>query len=533
MKKLLLYAVSAALGTPLCAQESKTVWQKDLQSSTQDFLTQVSITPDGQYLVSGSSINPRSFAVGEGGKNNGYDYRLLKLDQQGNKVWEKYFAGNRHDYLAATAATREGGSILAGTSYSTAGLDKKDASFGGSDIWIVKVNEDGEEEWQATIGTRQNEEAKAVVQTVDQGYFAAADVLNHKQGFGNRDALVVKLDKKGKVLRQIILGGGANEEVERMIPTNDGGILLGIYSRSGEVRDNAGQQEPEGSVPTIRIAKDGENSGEGDYWVVKLDRDGKPQWQQNYGGKGDDRVKTLSYFEGGYLVGGESRSSSSGNKRPAIKEGTDLWFVALDEKGGELWQKSYTFGNRDVLMSQNTIFDRSGNKTKGFLLGGYTQAEGKTDKGDETFWMLYLDAKGDEVWRKHVEGESRQKEERLVDARLQNDGSYILAGTSAMELGKENWKVVKLGDKLLDDLIERQDIRVYPNPVGDYCYVEIGFEFAGEAEIALNDMGGRRLQTLKSKNGTTKINTAGLPQGVYIVTAKTPGKLSNAKIVKK
>ncbi|WP_304342664.1 T9SS type A sorting domain-containing protein, partial [Chryseobacterium koreense] len=209
-----------------------------------------------------------------------------------------------------------------------------------------------------------------------------------------------------------------------------------------------------------------------------------------------------------------------------------------DEKGGELWQKSYTFGNRDVLMSQNTIFDRSGNKAKGFLLGGYTQAEGKTDKGDETFWMLYLDAKGDEVWRKHVEGESRQKEERLVDARLQNDGSYILAGTSAMELGKENWKVVKLGDKLLDDLIERQDIRVYPNPVGDYCYVEIGRSIFEEtqsedAEIRFHDMAGKQIQTIKTRNMVTKINTAQLPQGVYVVTATAGPKVVNAKIVKR
>ena len=35
-------------------------------------------------------------------------------------------------------------------------------------------------------------------------------------------------------------------------------------------------------------------------------------------------------------------------------------------------RKSYTFGNRDALMSQGTINDASGSKTKGFLIGGYT-----------------------------------------------------------------------------------------------------------------------------------------------------------------
>jgi hypothetical protein len=48
---------------------------------------------------------------------------------------------------------------------------------------------------------------------------------------------------------------------------------------------------------------------------------------------------------------------------------------------------------------------------------------------------------------KTCKGESRQREERLSDLKLNRDGSIILAGTSATELGKENWKIVKLGDK--------------------------------------------------------------------------------------
>jgi hypothetical protein len=342
--------------------------------------------------------------------------------------------------------------------------------------------------------------------------------------------LIIKLDKTGKVISQTILGGTGSDEVENMIPTKDGGVLLGIYSRSG-IPLNPPKDGTSTAFKTI--SKTSENFGEGDYWVVKLNKDGALQWQKNFGGKDDDRIKTLSYFEDGFLIGGESRSSSSGNKQPTIKEGTDLWFIALNENGDEIWQKSYSFGNRDVVMSQNTINDASGNKTKGFLIGGYTQAEEKIASNDETFWMLYLDNKGDEVWRKHIEGKSKQKEERLVDAKLQNDGSFILAGTSAPELGKENWKILKLGDKDLENLIEKQEIRIYPNPVEDYCYVEIGFEFTGDAEIKLHDMSGRQMIVLKTKNKVTKINTVSLPQGVYVVTATVPNKSVNIKIVKK
>ncbi|REC71332.1 T9SS C-terminal target domain-containing protein, partial [Chryseobacterium elymi] len=171
--------------------------------------------------------------------------------------------------------------------------------------------------------------------------------------------------------------------------------------------------------------------------------------------------------------------------------------------------------------------------TKGILLGGYTQAEGRIESNDETFWMLYLNSDGNEQWRKYVKGDRRQREERLSDLKLNRDGSIILAGTSAEELGKENWKIVKLGDKQIDQLIEKQDIKIYPNPVSDYAYVEIGFDFK-EADIMVYDMGGRQLQSLKTENKVTKINTQNLIQGAYLVTVKTDtNKTANAKLIKK
>ncbi|WP_312903230.1 T9SS type A sorting domain-containing protein, partial [Chryseobacterium taichungense] len=185
--------------------------------------------------------------------------------------------------------------------------------------------------------------------------------------------------------------------------------------------------------------------------------------------------------------------------------------------------------------------DGSG-KSKGILLGGYTQAEGRIESDDETFWMLYLDQNGNEQWRKHVKGESRKKEERLSDIKLNRDGSIVLAGTSAEELGKENWKIVKLGDKQIDQLIEKQDIKIYPNPVSDYAYVEINMDAGSgmlgdgktEAEITVYDMGGRQLQSVKTKNKVTKINTQALVQGAYLVTVKTnDNKTTSAKLIKK
>lgn len=523
------------------------VWQKDIKSSTQDFLSQVTTTVDQQYLVTGSSMQvagktaASNLTSGTSNQNNGYDFHLVKLNQQGEEVWEKYFSGQNHDFLSATVATQEGGFLLAGTSYSGKGLDKKDDNKGGSDIWLIRINEFGDELWQKTLGTSQDEEARSVIQTADFGFMVAGNVQNEPNGFGSKDITVTRLDKNGKVLSEIILGGRGLDEVEKMIPTPDGGVLLGIYSRSGKfindkrsmMNDQPSSNKINDQLSFINYPKSTENFGEGDYWIIKLSKDNKIEWEKNFGGKGDDHLRTMAFTSSGYIIGGESRSEKSGNKTVGIEEGTDIWLISLNTKGDEQWQKSYNFKNRDILMGMNVIGTGDGRNSKGVLLGGYTQAEGRIEADDETFWMLYIDNDGNEQWRKHVKGESRKKEERLSDLKMNKDGSIVLAGTSAEELGKENWKIVKLGDQQIDQLIEKQNIKIYPNPVSDYTYVEIGFDFK-DADITLYDMGGRQLQNLKTMNKITKINTQNLIQGAYLIVIKTDTeKTANAKIIKK
>ncbi|WP_295222869.1 T9SS type A sorting domain-containing protein [uncultured Chryseobacterium sp.] len=540
-----LYMSALTMCTVLGVSAQEVVWQKDIPSSTQDFLSHVTTTIDGQYLISGSSIHPPT-GSGTAQQNAGYNFHLMKLNQQGEEVWEKYFSGKNHDFLSATVNTQEGGYLLAGTSYSGKGLDKKEKSKGGSDFWLIRINEFGDELWQKTIGSASDEEARAVIQTTDFGFFVAGNTTLREpqgtfQGYGSKDVLVVRLDKNGKELSQFVLGGRGLDELEKMIPTLDGGALLGIYSRSGEVLQSG---KPESGSTSLNAnsspstarsyqPKASSNYGEGDYWIVKLSKDGKVEWEKNFGGKGDDHLRTLAMTSTGYLIGGESRSERSGNKTVGIEEGSDLWLISINTKGEEIWQKSYNFKNRDVLMGMSVLHDSDDKSTKGILLGGYTQAEGRIETDDEKFWMLYLDQNGNQQWRKHVKGNSSKREERLSDIKLNRDGSIILAGTSAEELGKENWKIVKLGDRQIDQLIEKQDIKIYPNPVSDYAYVEIGLDFK-EAEIVMYDMGGRQLQNIRTENKVTKINTQPLIQGAYLVSVKTDsGKTVSAKLIKK
>ncbi|MFY1047387.1 T9SS C-terminal target domain-containing protein, partial [Chryseobacterium sp. GP-SGM7] len=89
MKKLYMSAFLISTAAGFHAQN--VVWQKDIQSSTQDFLSQVTTTIDQQYLITGSSIQAGSGKLGAGSstaksqQNNGYDFHLVKLNQQGEE----------------------------------------------------------------------------------------------------------------------------------------------------------------------------------------------------------------------------------------------------------------------------------------------------------------------------------------------------------------------------------------------------------------------------------------------------------------
>lgn len=540
-------------------------WQKDFPVDSQDLLTTVISTPDQQYLLAGSTIQLKN------GESQGYDFHILKLDQQGKKLWDQFFGGTEDDFLTTAIATQEGGFVLAGsTQLPQSPLTLQPSS---SSLWIIKLSEDGREEWQKTLGDSRHEIGKSIAQTTDLGYVVACDVQNFDKGFGSKDVWLLKLDKNGKISHEIILGGEGLDEAQQVIPTKDGGVLLAVYTKSNDAsrldidastfsilnppqlvtsaayqstsqsnqalaaksaKTSKENKEDYSLVKTSVIAKEGENFGVGDFWIVKLNKDLKIEWQKNFGGVADDQIRSIRATDSGYIIGGESRSEASGNKRAGIKEGTDLWLISLDEYGEELWQQSYNFGNRDVLMSLEVIRDENLSTTKGYLIGGYTQAEEELKENDETFWMLYLDTQGKEVWRKYVEGTSRKQEERLSTAFLNREGNYILAGTSGEELGKENWKIVKLGDQEVKELLIKQEIRVYPNPVEEYTYVEIGYDFK-EAEIQIYDMSGKMALQISTSQKVTKIDTHALPQGVFILVATTqnPGKRLTAKIIKK
>jgi hypothetical protein len=88
-----------------------------------------------------------------------------------NIQWQNTIGGTGDDLINSVENTSDGGYILGGTSTSGISLDKSQTGFGGEDYWVVKVNECGEKEWDKTFGGISGDNLTDLKQTFDGGIY--------------------------------------------------------------------------------------------------------------------------------------------------------------------------------------------------------------------------------------------------------------------------------------------------------------------------------------------------------------------------
>jgi hypothetical protein len=151
-------------------------------------------------------------------------------------------------------------------------------------------------------------------------------------------------------------------------------------------------------------------------------------WEKSYGGKHAeylfDAQPTADY---GFILAGSSISGKTGNKEDANKGDLDYWIWKMDEKGDLDWQKSFGGSGVDLLQSIRLTSDG------GYILAGISDSKKGLDKQDEAkgnddFWIIKLNAKGNELWQKTIGGSGQEK---LHSITLTADGGYLLGGSSS------------------------------------------------------------------------------------------------------
>lgn len=176
------------------------VWDKTLGGTGGEMMTAINATSDGGLLLGGTVPN---FPDGDvsGGLHGTDDIWLVKTDANGNKLWDKAYGGTKADYLATLVAVSNG-FVLGGTTTSADG-DITDGNNGDRDYLIMKIDEQGNKLWDKTYGGPRWDELSCIYPAPDGGLYVGG--LSHsysadKEGgdvtepnMGLQDAWLIKL----------------------------------------------------------------------------------------------------------------------------------------------------------------------------------------------------------------------------------------------------------------------------------------------------------------------------------------------------
>ncbi|MBI4453758.1 hypothetical protein HY636_03890 [Candidatus Woesearchaeota archaeon] len=339
-------------------------------------------------------------------------------------VWEKTFGGSVEDYVNSIQPTKDGG-------YIAAGVKNQDSLYtDGGDAWILKLDSNGNLEWEKTFGGEGIDEANSIQQTSDLGYIVAGQLGD--------DAWILKLDSIGNIEWDKTYGGSANSILQT---TDSKYIVAGKQGSAAWVfkLDSTGKFESGNTfwgssnreVHSIQQINDEEYIAAGwnwptggesfDAWVLKLDANVNSVWNKTFGGGDWDGAYSIQQTTDlGYIVAGLTQSKGAGE--------ADAWILKLDSTGKLEWDKTFGGGGFDAALSV-----QENNDLTGYIVAGHTESKG-VDISDA--WVFELDTNGNLKWENIFGGNKMDGIESIIQQT--SDSKYIVAGYTESK-GTGNW----------------------------------------------------------------------------------------------
>ena len=269
--------------------------------------------------------------------DGGYNYGMERRDASGNVLWTKSYGGSASDaFVSAVPAPDGSGFFINGGSLSDDG--DVGLHYGGGfsyDIWVVKVNNDGDLLWSKVIGGNDNDNIVDMVPADDGGLYlfgvSTSSDYDVTGNHGGEDVYIVKLDSVGHIEWHRCYGGSGTDGGQHFKALEDGsgGFYVGAATESS---DGDVQHRPAMGV---------------DFWLLHIDSAGNLLWENTYGGPGLEFMYDMcrstdgSIWMGGIIGGGIVPGPTGGDV--AYSYGWhDGWVVHVDTLGN--FMNSCTLG---------------------------------------------------------------------------------------------------------------------------------------------------------------------------------------------
>lgn len=198
-------------------KDGKMLTTKTIGGKLNDEANALTRTADGNFIMAGSR---------EIKSSGDADFFLMKLNQNGEKIWARTLGEKYNDVLHAIAPTPDGGIVATGKtrSYNSA----------QTDLPIMHFDKNGKLIWFKIYGFSYYDEGNAITMTKDGNYMVAG--ITNSMGKGDYDNYILTLDKKGKLLWSSTYGGTNKDIAHGITRTTDGAVVVvgesDSYSRS-------------------------------------------------------------------------------------------------------------------------------------------------------------------------------------------------------------------------------------------------------------------------------------------------------------
>lgn len=367
-------------------QSRNIVWEKSIGGSLGEGIETIVKCTDGGFLLGGNSNSPQ-----DGDKSqpahfypNGFpsnDYWVVKIDADGNKLWDKRFGWNGSDFLHYILQTADGGFLLGGSSDSNDGGEKTENLRTGTDGWLVKIDANGNKLWDKTIGGSRYESIESMIELNNGDILVCLNSFLEGSGGditapprGGSDIWVVKLNSSGGILWDKRYGSSGDEAFPSMIKTNDGNIFICALAYNTF-------QNGDMTASTI---------GYSDFWLFKIDISGNKIWDKRYGGYGSEGNPTIfKTKDNKYILAGSTISGAGGDISEHYRGDMDLWTLEIDDNGNKYWDKRigcnnlYFWGQQFLKSTDDLGFVFIGRSTAN-ISGDKTE----NSKGENDIWLV-------------------------------------------------------------------------------------------------------------------------------------------------
>ena len=167
-------------------------WEKSYGGSQLDQASAIDRTTDGNFIIVGDTRSDD----GDISHNRGAsDLWVLKISPQGTLLWEKTFGGTDFDTGRSVCLASDGGFYVAGHSRSSEG--DLTLNNGQNDAWVMKINSEGNLMWQKSIGGTGIDFANAIAELEDESLVVVgetnSDDSDIPENKGFKDLLLIHL----------------------------------------------------------------------------------------------------------------------------------------------------------------------------------------------------------------------------------------------------------------------------------------------------------------------------------------------------